>query len=118
LEAPNAPHLEGRDSARSLPEASLQVLELLPQDAGQAVPEHRVVLLDRADLSLPFASVDREEGGEVVRIDVEALEVERLGDRDETDRGFGSIRRPGDPLADPRNHPAVLAVAGPQEATL
>src|SRR6267143_378796 len=115
---PKAPNLEGRGSAWSLPEASLQVLELLPQDARQAVPEHRVVLLDGADLRPPFPGIDREHGGEVVPVHVEALEVERLRGRDGADRGFGSTRPPGDPLADPGEHPAVLAVAGPEEAAL
>src|SRR5436305_1232599 len=42
-EVPRVPNLEGRGSAWSLPEASLQVVELLPQDAGMANGSRRTL---------------------------------------------------------------------------
>jgi len=91
-------------------------LELLPQDAGQAVPSIRVVAPSMENLVRHSAASTE---SRVVRSSRSTSRPSRLSapGAGRGRSGLGSIRRPGDPLADPGNHPAVPRIAGPKEAT-
>src|SRR5665213_1928374 len=98
-------------------EALLEPVELLGELGRQLVAERRPVLTHLRQLRQPAVGVDLEQLGHHLRRDVETLGIDpaRADRRHEPDGGFLGLRVPGQPAEDPRQHPGVLAEAGPHE---
>ena len=85
----------------------------LPDLFGHVV-ELLEVLLAEPHLLAPALVVDRQDRLEVLGRDVDAVEVELLGGRDDADRGLAPRDLAGLELQEPQQRPQVVAVAGPQ----
>jgi len=115
---PASPREAGRREpnavVRQSGEASLEVIDRVVQCLRQAVTEASEVLANQRDLRLPVGVVDLEQFVKVGVGHVETIEVQRILGWDEADRGVGRITSASNPLEDPLEHAAVLAIARPE----
>src|SRR5690606_22585734 len=111
-----SPFSRGRSLSVGL-QGGLHTVVGLPDLLGH-VRELLEVLGAVTDLLLPAGVVDAQDGVEVVRVDLEALEVELLLLREDADRGLHTFDLAVLELHEPEQRAQVVAVAGPQEATV
>src|SRR3954469_15856741 len=98
---------------RSL-EPLLEPVQRVPQLARQLVAELVEELADERDLLAPLGGVDLEHRAQALRADVDALEVQGVLRRHETDRRLLGPRAAVAALEDPLQDARVVAEAGPQ----